>query len=58
MLSIYSFSFDILEKVALTGNGAEIFLASMFVLGGIPGSCWWTGSAANRCWSGRLRLSQ
>lgn len=37
MLSIYSFSFDILEKVGLSGNGAEIFLASMFVLGGIPG---------------------
>lgn len=37
LLSIYSFSFDILEKVGLNGNGAEIFLAALFVAGGIPG---------------------
>lgn len=37
LLSIYSFSFDILEKVGLRGNGAEIFLAALFVAGGIPG---------------------
>ncbi|MEO6018938.1 MAG: MFS transporter [Knoellia sp.] len=37
LLSIYSFSFDILEKVGLQGNGAEVFLAALFVAGGIPG---------------------
>lgn len=37
MLSIYSFSYDILAEVGLTGNGAEIFLAALFVVGGIPG---------------------
>lgn len=37
LLSIYSFSFDILEKVGLTGNGAEVFLAALFVVGGVPG---------------------
>lgn len=37
LLSIYSFSFDILKKVGLNGNGAEIFLAALFVVGGIPG---------------------
>lgn len=37
LLSIYSFSFDILEQVGLTGNGAEVFLAALFVAGGIPG---------------------
>ena len=37
LLSIYSFSFDILSKVGLSGNGAEVFLAALFVAGGIPG---------------------
>lgn len=37
LLSIYSFSFDILGKVGLSGNGAEVFLAVLFVAGGIPG---------------------
>lgn len=37
MLSIYSFSYDILAEVGLTGNGAEIFLAVLFVVGGVPG---------------------
>lgn len=37
LLSIYSFSFDILAEVGITGNGAEIFLAALFVVGGIPG---------------------
>jgi putative MFS transporter len=37
LLSIYSFSFDILAKVGLEGNGAEVFLAALFVAGGIPG---------------------
>lgn len=37
LLSIYSFSFDVLDKVGLTGNGAEVFLAALFVVGGIPG---------------------
>lgn len=37
LLSIYSFSFDILAEVGLTGNGAEVFLAVLFVVGGIPG---------------------
>lgn len=37
LLSIYSFSFDILADVGITGNGAEVFLASLFVAGGIPG---------------------
>ncbi|ATG55742.1 MFS transporter [Brachybacterium ginsengisoli] len=37
MLSIYSFSFDVLATVGLEGNGAEVFLAALFVLGGIPG---------------------
>ncbi len=37
MLSIYSFSFDILASIGLTGNGAEIFLAALFVIGGVPG---------------------
>lgn len=37
LLSIYSFSFDILAKVGLTGNGAEVFLAALFVVGGVPG---------------------
>lgn len=37
MLSIYSFSYDILAEVGLTGNGAEIFLAVLFVGGGVPG---------------------
>ncbi|WP_458317402.1 MFS transporter [Mycolicibacterium brisbanense] len=37
LLSIYSFSFDILAEVGITGNGAEVFLAALFVIGGIPG---------------------
>jgi putative MFS transporter len=37
MLSIYSFSFDVLASVGLEGNGAEVFLAALFVVGGIPG---------------------
>lgn len=37
MLSIYSFSFDVLATVGLEGNGAEVFLAALFVVGGIPG---------------------
>ncbi|MBN3512629.1 MFS transporter [Mycolicibacterium nivoides] len=37
LLSIYSFSFDILGEVGITGNGAEVFLAALFVVGGIPG---------------------
>ena len=37
LLSIYSFSFDILQEVGLTGTGAEVFLAMLFVVGGIPG---------------------
>ncbi|HET8601615.1 MAG TPA: MFS transporter [Segeticoccus sp.] len=37
LLSIYSFSFDILKEVGITGNGAEVFLAALFVAGGIPG---------------------
>lgn len=37
LLSIYSFSFDILKGVGLTGNAAEVFLAALFVVGGIPG---------------------
>lgn len=37
LLSIYSFSFDILADVGITGNGAEVFLAALFVIGGIPG---------------------
>ena len=37
LLSIYSFSFDILAEVGITGNGAEVFLAALFVAGGIPG---------------------
>lgn len=37
LLSIYSFSYDILSDIGLTGHGAEIFLASLFVVGGIPG---------------------
>ncbi|MEV0668688.1 MFS transporter [Mycobacterium sp. NPDC050441] len=37
LLSIYSFSFDILGEVGITGNGGEVFLAALFVVGGIPG---------------------
>lgn len=37
LLSIYSFSFDILGEVGITGNGAEVFLAALFVVGGVPG---------------------
>ncbi|WP_298254945.1 MFS transporter [uncultured Arthrobacter sp.] len=37
LLSIYSFSFDIIAKMGLTGNGAEVFLAALFVVGGVPG---------------------
>ncbi|RKT77975.1 putative MFS transporter [Terracoccus luteus] len=37
LLSIYSFSFDVLEGVGITGNGAEVFLAALFVVGGVPG---------------------
>ncbi|GAB3587064.1 MFS transporter [Calidifontibacter terrae] len=37
LLSIYSFSFDVLSDVGITGNGAEVFLAALFVVGGIPG---------------------
>lgn len=37
LLSIYSFSFDIIAAVGLTGNGAEVFLAALFVVGGVPG---------------------
>lgn len=37
LLSIYSFSFDILGEVGITGNGAEVFLAALFAVGGIPG---------------------
>ncbi len=37
LLSIYSFSFDFIAKAGMTGNGAEIFLASLFVVGGVPG---------------------
>ncbi len=37
LLSIYSFSFDILKGVGISGNSAEVFLAALFVVGGIPG---------------------
>jgi putative MFS transporter len=37
LLSIYSFSFDFIAEAGLTGHGAEIFLAALFVVGGIPG---------------------
>lgn len=37
LLSIYSFSFDFIAEAGITGNGAEIFLAALFVVGGIPG---------------------
>jgi putative MFS transporter len=37
LLSIYSFSFDFIAKAGITGNGAEVFLAALFVVGGIPG---------------------
>ena len=37
LLSIYSFSFDFIAKTGITGNGAEVFLAALFVAGGIPG---------------------
>jgi putative MFS transporter len=37
LLSIYSFSFDFIEKAGMTGHGAEVFLASLFVVGGVPG---------------------
>ena len=37
MMSIYSFSFDVMEQFNLKGMGAEVFLAVLFVVGGIPG---------------------
>lgn len=37
MMAIYSFSFDVMERFNLTGMGAEIFLAALFVVGGVPG---------------------
>lgn len=37
LLSIYSFSFDFIAETGITGNGAEVFLAALFVVGGIPG---------------------
>lgn len=37
LLSVYSFSFDFIAHAGITGNGAEVFLAALFVVGGIPG---------------------
>jgi len=37
MMAIYSFSFDVMEQFNLKGMGAEVFLAALFVVGGVPG---------------------
>lgn len=37
LLSIYSFSFDIIAQIGISGYGAEVFIAALFVVGGVPG---------------------
>ncbi|MGW3625118.1 MFS transporter [Streptomyces sp. NPDC000880] len=37
LFALYSFAPDLLGGMGITGNSAEIFLAALFVVGGIPG---------------------
>lgn len=37
LFALYSFAPDLLAGMGITGNTAEVFLAALFVLGGIPG---------------------